>query len=85
MFMIEAQERLASGLGHRPSLERWADTAGTSLGAQADVGEVNGVGQELLVGGRSDEYQTERSRKEHMIKANLRLESQLRKNIKIVV
>jgi len=30
-YICEAQERLVAGLGHRPSLERWAATAGVPV------------------------------------------------------
>ncbi|NRB06329.1 MAG: RNA polymerase sigma factor SigC [Richelia sp.] len=75
--LIEAQERLSSELGHRPSLERWARTA------DVDVFELKRV---LAQGKRRwaetakltvEELEKVQSAglqaKEHMIKANLRL------------
>ena len=75
--LIEAQERLASELGHRPSLERWARTA------DVDVFELKRI---LAQGKRRwaetakltvEELEKVQSAglhaKEHMIKANLRL------------
>ncbi|MBD2384366.1 RNA polymerase sigma factor SigC [Cylindrospermum sp. FACHB-282] len=75
--LIEVQERLSSELGHRPSLERWATTAGIQLPdlkptlangkrrwaetAQLTVEELEQVQSQGL------------QAKEHMIKANLRL------------
>ena len=74
---IEIHDRLTAQLGHRPSLERWASTAGISLAelkprlaagkqrwaelAQVSVTEIDAI---QLAGTRA---------KEHMIKANLRL------------
>jgi RNA polymerase nonessential primary-like sigma factor len=75
--LIEVQERLASSLGHRPSLERWATTAGLNL---ADLkptlsegkrrwAEIAKLTVEELEKVQSQGLQA----KEHMIKANLRL------------
>lgn len=75
--LIEVQERLASELGHRPSLERWATTAGLNL---ADLkptlsegkrrwAEIAKLTVEELEKVQSQGLQS----KEHMIKANLRL------------
>jgi RNA polymerase nonessential primary-like sigma factor len=74
---IEIHDRLTAQLGHRPSLERWASTAGVSLAelkprlaagkqrwaelAEVTVAEIDAI---QLAGTRA---------KEHMIKANLRL------------
>ena len=74
---IEIHDRLTAQLGHRPSLERWASTAGISLAelkprlaagrqrwaelAQVSVTEIDAL---QLAGTRA---------REHMIKANLRL------------
>lgn len=75
--LIEVQERLTAELGHRPSLERWATTAGvvgTELKPLLSKGkrrwaEIVGLTVEEL-----EQVQTEGNRaKEHMIKANLRL------------
>jgi len=75
--LIEVQERLVSGLGHRPSLERWAATAGIAVSELKPIlargkrrwAEIAGLSVEDL-----DQIQTEGIRaKEHMIKANLRL------------
>jgi RNA polymerase nonessential primary-like sigma factor len=75
--LMEIHDRLTANLGHRPSLERWADAA------QIDVGEL----KPLLALGKQkwaelagisiaelDRVQSEGMRaKERMIKANLRL------------
>lgn len=75
--IIEIQERLASELGHRPSLERWAKTAGIdvfelkqtlSLGKRRWA-EIAKLTVEELEQIQSQGLQS----KEHMIKANLRL------------
>lgn len=74
---IEIHDRLTARLGHRPSLERWANTVGISVAelkprlavgkqrwaelAQVTVAELDAI---QLAGTRA---------KEHMIKANLRL------------
>jgi RNA polymerase nonessential primary-like sigma factor len=75
--LIDARDRLASILGHRPSLERWATEAGVEVsnlkpilaqGKQAWAKLVNLSTEEL------DQIQTSGiNAKEHMIKANLRL------------
>ncbi len=77
VHLIEVQERLASSLGHRPSLERWADTAGVDVsqlkpllakGKRRWAEIVNLTVEEL------ERIQAEgNGAKEHMIKANLRL------------
>ncbi|WP_017316718.1 RNA polymerase sigma factor SigC [Mastigocladopsis repens] len=75
--LIEVQERLASGLGHRPSIERWARTAGVEV---FELKQIIGLGKrrwaeiakmtvEELEKIQSNGLQA----KEHMIKANLRL------------
>jgi RNA polymerase nonessential primary-like sigma factor len=75
--VIEIQERLASELGHRPSIERWARAAGVDV---FDLKQILGQGKrrwaeiakltvEELEKIQSDGLQS----KEHMIKANLRL------------
>lgn len=75
--LIEVQERLASELGHRPSLERWAANAGVNVSELKPTlargkrrwAEIAGLTVEEL-----EQIQTEGIRaKEHMIKANLRL------------
>lgn len=75
--LIEVQERLASGLGHRPSLERWAATAGVAVSELKPLlargkrrwAEIAGLKVQELEQVQSDGIQA----KEHMIKANLRL------------
>ncbi|MFQ4146169.1 RNA polymerase sigma factor SigC [Chlorogloeopsis sp. ULAP02] len=75
--IIEIQERLASELGHRPSIERWARAAGVdvfelkqTLGqGKRRWAEVAKLTVEELEKIQSDGLQS----KEHMIKANLRL------------
>jgi len=75
--LIEVQERLTCALGHRPSLERWADNAGITLSelkpslskGKRRWAEIAGLALEEL-----EQIQSEGIRaKEHMIKANLRL------------
>jgi RNA polymerase nonessential primary-like sigma factor len=78
VHLIEVRDRLAAQLGHRPSLERWATTAGI-----ADVPELKRI---MAEGKRQwaelaemtvemiDRIQAEGiEAKDHMIKANLRL------------
>jgi len=75
--LVEVQERLTAELGHRPSLERWAATAGINLpdlkptlanGKRRWAEIVNLTLEEL------DQVQTQGLQaKSHMIKANLRL------------
>jgi RNA polymerase nonessential primary-like sigma factor len=78
VHLIEVRDRLAAQLGHRPSLERWATTAGI-----ADVPELKRI---MVEGKREwaklaemtvetiDRIQAEGiEAKDHMIKANLRL------------
>lgn len=75
--LIEVQERLASELGHRPSLERWAATAGVNLCDLKPIlsegkrrwAEIAKMTVEELEKMQSQGLQS----KEHMIKANLRL------------
>ncbi len=75
--LIEVQERLSSELGHSPSLERWAKTAGIDLGdlkptlseGKRRWAEIAKLKVEELENLRSQGLQA----KEHMIKANLRL------------
>ncbi|HIK05727.1 MAG TPA: RNA polymerase sigma factor SigC [Trichormus sp. M33_DOE_039] len=75
--LIEVQERLASELGHRPSLERWAATAGVKVTDLKPIlsegkrrwAEIAKMTVEELEQIQSNGLQA----KEHMIKANLRL------------
>lgn len=75
--LIEIQERLTSELGHRPSLERWAATAGINITELKPIlsagkrrwAEIAGLSVEEL-----EQIQNQGIRaKEHMIQANLRL------------
>jgi len=75
--LIEAHDRLASTLGHRPSLERWASEGGVSVTELKPIlaagkrrwAEIVEVAVEEL-----DHIKAEGTRaKDHMIKANLRL------------
>ncbi|MBD1901145.1 RNA polymerase sigma factor SigC [Trichocoleus sp. DQ-A3] len=77
VHLIEVHDRLASQLGHRPSLERWATEAGIELSKLKPTlaagkrrwAEVAGLAVEEL-----ERIQATGIRaKEHMIKANLRL------------
>ncbi|WP_026735410.1 RNA polymerase sigma factor SigC [Fischerella sp. PCC 9605] len=75
--VIEIQERLASELGHRPSIERWARAAGVDVFELKQIlgqgkrrwAEIAKLTVEELEKIQSDGLQS----KEHMIKANLRL------------
>ena len=75
--LIEVQERLTSELGHRPSLERWATTAGVQVSDLKPIlasgkrrwAEIAKLTVEELEQVQSNGLQS----KEHMIKANLRL------------
>lgn len=75
--LVETQERLASELGHRPSLERWARTAGVEVFELKQIigqgkrrwAEIAKITVEELEKIQSNGLQA----KEHMIKANLRL------------
>ncbi|KOP27730.1 RNA polymerase subunit sigma [Hapalosiphon sp. MRB220] len=75
--VIEVQERLASELGHRPSIERWARAAGVDVFELKQLlgqgkrrwAEIAKLTVEELEKIQSDGLQS----KEHMIKANLRL------------
>jgi RNA polymerase nonessential primary-like sigma factor len=75
--LIETHDRLASQLGHRPSWERWAATAGVEvsdlkpslLAGKQRWAELCGLAVKEL-----EHIQVQGNRaKEHMIKANLRL------------
>ncbi|MBD0346028.1 MAG: RNA polymerase sigma factor SigC [Coleofasciculus sp. Co-bin14] len=75
--LIDAHDRLVSQLGHRPSLERWAASAGMEV---ADLKPSLAVGKQRWaeLTGHSvkelEQIQAQGNRaKEHMIKANLRL------------
>ncbi len=75
--LIEIQERLTSELGHRPSLERWAATAGinvTELKPLLSAGKRRWAEIAELTVEELEQIQTQGIRaKEHMIQANLRL------------
>ncbi|MEA5577327.1 RNA polymerase sigma factor SigC [Anabaena sp. UHCC 0451] len=75
--LVEVQERLVSELGHRPSLERWATTAGIDL---SDLKPTLSEGKRrwaeiasLTVKELEEVQSYGLQAKEHMIKANLRL------------
>jgi RNA polymerase nonessential primary-like sigma factor len=75
--LVDAHDRLASSLGHRPSLERWAAEAGVAV---SDLKPILSEGKrrwaELtnLTVEELDQIQHEgTTAKDHMIKANLRL------------
>ncbi|MBE9201676.1 MULTISPECIES: RNA polymerase sigma factor SigC [unclassified Nodularia (in: cyanobacteria)] len=75
--LVQVQERLTSELGHRPSLERWATTAGIELpdlkptlaNGKRRWAEIAKLTVEELEQVQSQGLHA----KEHMIKANLRL------------
>ncbi len=75
--LIEAHDRLASILGHRPSLERWATEAGVDVEQLKPIlAEGKRRWAELANMSVTELEQIERegsSAKDHMIKANLRL------------
>lgn len=77
VHLIDVHDRLASQLGHRPSLERWATTAGidvTDLKPSMAVGKRRWAELAGLTVKELDQIQAQGIRaKEHMIKANLRL------------
>lgn len=75
--LVEAHDRLASSLGHRPSLERWAAEGGVAL---ADLKPTLSEGKRrwaalanLTVAELEQVQQQGTLAKDHMIKANLRL------------
>ena len=77
VHLIEVRDRLSAQLGHRPSLERWAKTAGIPVSqlkpslaeGKRHWAELSGLTVEDL-----DKIQAEGiASKDHMIKANLRL------------
>jgi len=75
--LIDAHDRLASQLGHRPSLERWAAASGIALpdlkpsiaAGKRRWAELAGMNVQELEHIQAQGIQA----KEHMIKANLRL------------
>ncbi|AFY53845.1 RNA polymerase, sigma subunit, RpsC/SigC [Rivularia sp. PCC 7116] len=75
--IIEAQERLTSELGHRPSMKRWANTAGieeSELKGALSQGKRRWAETAKLTVQELEQIQTQGLQaKEHMIKANLRL------------
>ncbi len=75
--LVETHDRLASQLGHRPSLERWATEGGvdvTELKPRLAAGKRHWAAIANLPVDELERIQSEGSRaKEHMIKANLRL------------
>ncbi len=75
--LIDAHDRLASQLGHRPSLERWAAAAGievADLKPSLSAGKRRWAELSNLSVKELDQIQAQGIRaKEHMIKANLRL------------
>jgi RNA polymerase nonessential primary-like sigma factor len=77
VHLIDAHDRLASQLGHRPSLERWATTAGidiTELKPSLAEGKRRWAELANMSTKDLDQMQAQGIRaKEHMIKANLRL------------
>ncbi|WP_413168286.1 RNA polymerase sigma factor SigC [Capilliphycus salinus ALCB114379] len=77
VMLIATQDRLVAQLGHRPSLERWANVSGVQV---SDLKPIIAEGKrrwaELakLTVEELDQVQTEGIQaKDHMIKANLRL------------
>ena len=77
MRIDEAQERLTSELGHRPSMKRWANTAGIEeheLKGALSQGKRRWAETAQLTVKELEQIQTQGLQaKEHMIKANLRL------------
>lgn len=75
--LIDAHDRLASQLGHRPSLERWADSGNievSQLKPSLSAGKRRWAEIAELSVKELDQMQAQGIRaKEHMIKANLRL------------
>ena len=75
--VVEIQERLTSELGHRPSFERWAKTAGmevVELKRMLSQGKRRWAEIANLTVGELEKLQSQGLQaKEHMIKANLRL------------
>jgi RNA polymerase nonessential primary-like sigma factor len=77
VHLIEVHDRLASQLGHRPSLERWATEAGielSNLKPTLAAGKRRWAEVAELAVEELEQIQANGIRaKEHMIKANLRL------------
>ncbi|NEN97115.1 MAG: RNA polymerase sigma factor SigC, partial [Moorea sp. SIO3I7] len=77
VHLIETHDRLASQLGHRPSLERWATAAGidvSQLKPSMSAGKLRWAELAELTFKELEQVQAEGLQaKEHMIKANLRL------------
>ncbi|MEW6497681.1 MAG: RNA polymerase sigma factor SigC [Cyanobacteriota bacterium] len=75
--LIDAHDRLVSQLGHRPSLERWAASAGvdiSELRPSLSAGKQRWAQLANLSVKELEQIQAQGNRaKEHMIKANLRL------------
>jgi RNA polymerase nonessential primary-like sigma factor len=75
--LIDAHDRLASQLGHRPSLERWAAAGGVEVSAlkpSLSAGKQRWAELAGLSVKELEHIQAQGNRaKEHMIKANLRL------------
>jgi RNA polymerase nonessential primary-like sigma factor len=78
VHLIEVRDRLAAQLGHKPSLERWATTAG--VGDVSEIKRIMSEGKRHWAGLAEitvemlEKTQTEgMEAKDHMIKANLRL------------
>jgi RNA polymerase nonessential primary-like sigma factor len=75
--LIQARDRLASNLGHRPSLERWAhaaeievaDLKPTITAGKREWAKLAGITVQELEDAQAEGIRA----KEHMIKANLRL------------
>jgi RNA polymerase nonessential primary-like sigma factor len=77
VHLMDTRDRLTSQLGHRPSLERWANTAGIPL---VELKPTLSIGKrqwaelaELPVADLEEAIRQGLRAKEHMIKANLRL------------
>ena len=75
--VVDARDRLASTLGHRPSLERWASACGATV---AELKPILAAGKQswaermdITIADLEVMQQEGLKAKEHMIKANLRL------------
>jgi RNA polymerase nonessential primary-like sigma factor len=75
--LVEANDRLTSNLGHRPSLERWAAEGGIDVSQLKPTLATGRRRWAELAGLSSEELEQAESEgitaKDHMIKANLRL------------
>ncbi len=76
--LINARDRLAAQLGHRPSLERWATTAGVAVVSElkqimAEGKRAWAVLADLTLEALDEMITQGIEAKDHMIKANLRL------------